>query len=565
MIGGIKSQIREIITCFLHNSGYQNTAVRVRKNAFLQNSYQTDILFELAKNTSKTPHDLFLELFSGDEMSDCFVFSFSGNGFLNITLKNEFISQSLFEFRIDTLPRKNVDVVVDYASPNVAKEMHVGHLRSAAIGCAISRILEFAGYNIIRQHHLGDWGTQFGFIIQFIIEKEIETANLSMNEMNVIYQKAKELFDEDIEFEKRARIRLDKLQNSDVESLKIWDLLVKKTTKYLSDTFDRLEVDFDTKNIKGESSYRKELQGIVDDLRNKKICEKDNGAEIVKIDDKVEILKKSDGTYLYITTDLAALKYRVQEKNAKWLIYITDNRQIDHFKHVFHIARLANWDEGVKLSHIAFGNVLGNNKKPLKTREGNNTPLSELIEAACIEAFSMMKGRVISDSVKISHTIGVGAIKYFDLKNDYIKDYVFHMPHVLSLHGCTSVYIQNAYIRILSILEKFQESPDSKNIDFQHLNLADYAQFQEEAEISVALKALEFWDTFELVLETLKPHHLSSYLYELASAFHLLYEKCQILKASPKERNARLYLAYTVQNIIYRSLDLLGINVVREM
>ncbi|AWD32857.1 Arginine--tRNA ligase [Candidatus Fokinia solitaria] len=563
MTKGIKSQIGEIIECFLRDFGYQDVTVRVRRNAFVQNSYQTDVLFELAKNTTKTPHDLFLELFSGEEMSNYFTFSFSGNGFLNITLKSEFISKCLFEFHIEALPRNNIDVVVDYASPNVAKEMHVGHLRSAAIGCAIARILEFAGYNVIRQHHIGDWGTQFGFIIQFIIEKEIDAARLSINEMNVIYQEAKKLFDEDVAFEKRARIRLDKLQNNDAESIRIWQLLVERTTRYLSDIFGRLEVDFSAANIRGESAYREGLQEVIDELKNKNICVRDDGAELVKIEDKVEILKKSDGTYLYMTTDLAALKYRLQK--AKWIIYITDSRQIDHFKHMFYIARVANWDKEVKLSHIAFGNVLGSDKRPLKTREGNNTTLSELVESACIESFAMMKGRQISNSAQIASTIGIGAMKYFDLKNDYVKDYIFHMPHILSLHGYTSVYIQNAYIRILSILKKFQQSSDSEGVDFQHLSSVTQLQFEEESEIAVALKTLEFWDTFETVLETLKPHHLCSYLYELASAFHLLYERCQILKAHPTQRDTRLYLIHIVQSAIYRSLSLLGISVVSEM
>ena len=580
--------------------------VAIRENTSLEGyHYQSDIAFSLSKLFKKSPIEIASEISIGinRENTEVFLCTESSPGFINIKLTTEFILKIIEEFTTDFRPKPNDQktVVIDYSSPNVAKEMHVGHLRSTVIGDVIARVFEWCGHKVIRQNHIGDFGMQYGFLIEYIIENDLcdtlstfDTDNSilfdyviksrhllskQISYLNGYYRESKAKFDCDQEFNDRARKRLVALQNNDPITLRIWKNLVQISIQYFQMIYKDLNVLLEETEIKGESFYSGKasanqeagngmIKEVVSLLLNAKIAIKKDDAVCIMLngfnthdgDPFPFIIQKSDGAYLYSTTDLAAIYWRIYNLKATQIIYVTDSRQKQHFEMLFKVANQAGWArDDLKLCHIAFGSVLDQNKKPFKTREGETIPLSLLLEEAKERASQIVASRNISEEqkAKIAQAIGIGALKYFDLRNDLVKDYVFDWDLMLSFDGNTIAYIQNAYVRIKSILRK---SGLSEVVETLKCNI--YNQHEEK----LLIKGLEFQDVVLSIYIKLKPHYLCTYLYELCHLFHEFYENCNILREiDERKRNAKLAICYFISRVIKEALCLMGIATVEEM
>jgi len=488
----------------------------------------------------------------------------AGPGFINLTLSKDFLSKNILSAlnsKAGVEAKKDpIRVVVDYSSPNMAKQMHVGHLRSTVIGDAIANLFEFLGDEVIRQNHIGDWGTQFGMLIAYF-EENSKDIDSKLSDLELFYKEAKKRFDEDEEFAKRAREYVVKLQSGDKKSLELWENFILKTLKHCQDIYDSLGVKLDNSCVRGESAYNSELALIVKELEQKEIAVESNGAKCIFFEDSQNplIVQKGDGGYLYATTDLAAIKYRVQELKAKRVSYVVDARQSEHFKQVFKAARMAGFvDDSVILEHIAFGMVLDKSGKPFKTRDGSTIKLKDLINEAINRAKDSIKN---SDNLseeeleKIAKVIGIGALKYADLSINRLSNYIFDWDKMLSLDGNTALYMQYAYARINSILQK------AGNFEAIEPILSD------ELERKLALKIALFEDVLNKAYSEAMPHLITNYLYELTTLFMKFYENNPILKegVDSKIKNSRLVLAKAVANIIKVALNILGIEVLERI
>lgn len=505
--------------------------------------------------------------------------SIAGPGFINIRLDRGFLERSIAEVAKDDrlgVPRvaKPQTVVIDYSGPNVAKEMHVGHLRSSVIGDAIARLLDFQGQRVIRQNHLGDWGTQFGMLIEYLIERDA-AGRPPAADLNSEYQAAKRRFDEDPAFAERARGRVVSLQAGDAEALRYWGRLIDDSRRAFNAVYRRLNVSLGDGDIRAESAYNPLLADTVAELERLGLTKMSDGAACVFLpgfaaengDPLPLIIRKSDGGYLYATTDLAALRYRVRELHAARIIYVTDARQKQHFAMVFKTAELAGWlnagGSTVKLEHMPFGSVLGEDGKPFKTRSGETVKLADLLNEAEERALKVVTGKspeLSSEERKtIAHAVGIGAIKYADLSSDRIKDYVFNWDRMLSFDGNTAPYLQNAVVRIRSIFRKAkaQGLPD---------HAAAVILLGDPAERALALRILQFPGVVEQVAQSLEPHRLCTYLFELASQYHQFYERCPVITApDDATRGSRLALSALTDRVLVQGLDLLGIAAVDRM
>jgi arginyl-tRNA synthetase len=567
----IKHKLKHLITCQLIKTFEMATDslyVNIRKSSIKGYDYQTDVAFSLAKSLGKTPSTLFSEV-NWQELLDYSTFELTGNGFINIKLTTQFIEQQLTNIDIEPNQTNKASqrIVIDYCSANVAKEMHVGHLRSTVIGDALARIFEFSGYKVIRQNHLGDWGTQFGFIIEYIIQNNINLDTLDSSKLNFIYQESRQQFDNDSEFEAKSRERLHLLQNGDNNTNTIWQKLVHITLIYMNNILTTLNVLLEDQDIRGESYYNSMLQNMVSEAEAKGIATESQGAKVIFLEgfinkDKTPnplIIQKSDKTFLYATTDLAAIKYRCQNLNADKIIYVTDARQKQHFAMVFAAAKNLGFIQSLdQLVHVPFGAVLNDEKRPLKTRSGDSPALKELLHEAENKALAIIsaKGNVPAEQIEITaQDIGIGALKYFDLRNDLIKDYVFNWEQMLSFEGNTATYLQNAYVRARSIMRKAEFQGPDGNIAITNIY-----------ERKLCLLLLEFNDAIDMVCNNYKPHYLCAYLYELASSLHEFYENCRVYDiANPSVTNNRLLILYYVTLTLAKGLDLLGINIVEQM
>ena len=488
----------------------------------------------------------------------------AGPGFINLTLSKDFLSKNILSAlnsKAGVEAKKDpIRVVVDYSSPNMAKQMHVGHLRSTVIGDAIANLFEFLGDEVIRQNHIGDWGTQFGMLIAYF-EENSKDIDSKLSDLELFYKEAKKRFDEDEEFAKRAREYVVKLQSGDKKSLELWENFILKTLKHCQDIYDSLGVKLDNSCVRGESAYNSELALIVKELEQKEIAVESNGAKCIFFEDSQNplIVQKGDGGYLYATTDLAAIKYRVQELKAKRVSYVVDARQSEHFKQVFKAARMAGFvDDSVILEHIAFGMVLDKSGKPFKTRDGSTIKLKDLINEAISRAKDSIKN---SDNLseeeleKIAKVIGIGALKYADLSINRLSNYIFDWDKMLSLDGNTALYMQYAYARINSILQKAGSFEAIEPI------------LSDELERKLALKIALFEDVLNKAYSEAMPHLITNYLYELTTLFMKFYENNPILKegVDSKIKNSRLVLAKAVANIIKVALNILGIEVLERI
>lgn len=535
--------------------------------------YQANGAMGAAKRMKTNPRELAQKILDQADLQDIAEkIEIAGPGFINITLKNEFITQSLEQcLDIPVIEQKNI--VIDYSAPNLAKEMHVGHLRSTIIGDALARVLEYQGQNVIRQNHMGDWGTQFGMLIAEL-ELELsqgEQAELALSDLEVFYQQSKKHFDADPEFADTARAYVVKLQSGDANCIKLWKQFIDVSIAHNSEIYKNLNVGLTAKHIKPESAYNNDLQWIVEDLETKQLAVESDGAKVVFLDELADkngdpspmIVQKSGGGFLYATTDLAALKYRVEELNADRILYFIDARQSLHMKQVFTTSTKANYaSENVSLEHHAFGTMMGKDGKPFKTRTGGTVKLADLLIESVERADKLVreKNTNLNDQeiTEIARKVGIGAVKYADLSKTRTNDYIFDWDAMLSFEGNTAPYLQYAYTRIFSIFRK-------ADIDLDTFSAKVKLTTSEEKQL--ALKLLQFNEVVNQVAIDCYPHSLCNFLFELSSLFMSFYEHCPILKSDIEHETAqsRLQLCAYSACILKKGLDLLGIEVMEKM
>ena len=463
-------------------------------------------------------------------------------------------------------------VVVDYSSPNVAKEMHVGHLRSTIIGDAVVRTLEFLGNHVIRANHVGDWGTQFGMLIAYLEKMENEHASeMELSDLEAFYRAAKKHYDEDPVFAEKARNYVVKLQSGDEYCRTMWQKLVKITMQQNQHNYDRLNVTLTDKDVMGESLYNPMLPGIVEDLKKQGLAVEDDGALVVYLDEFKNkdgdpmgvIVQKKDGGFLYTTTDIAAAKYRYETLKAHRALVFSDTRQSQHMQQAWLITRKAGYvPDSFQLEHKNFGMMLGKDGKPFKTRSGDTVKLADLLDEAIERAGVLIsqKSTALSEQEKadVIEAVGIGSVKYADLSKNRTTDYVFDWDNMLSFEGNTAPYMQYAYTRIRSIFNRSQIA--LSDVEQAQLSITD------EKERALAIKLLQFEEAVQVVGKDGTPHVLCAYLYELAGAFSSFYEHCPILNHDDQQvKLSRLKLALLTERTLKQGLDLLGIKTVEKM
>ena len=528
--------------------------------------FQYNGAMPLAKELKKNPREIAQNIASIIENNEIFSkVEIAGPGFINLTINSIFLEKSLataLDNRCGVSINKDpIKVVVDYSSPNMAKQMHVGHLRSTIIGDTIANLFEFLGDEVIRQNHIGDWGTQFGMLVTYF-EEVGANANMKLSDLEQFYKEAKARFDKSEEFANKSRANVVKLQSGDTNTLKLWKSFIEKSLQHCQDIYDSLNVKLNSSNVKGESSYNNDLANIVSNLEEKNIAKISQDAKCIFFEDSQNplIIQKADGGYLYATTDLAAIKFRVQELKAKRICYVVDARQAEHFKQVFTTAKKAGFaNNDTLLEHIAFGMMLDKSGRPFKTRDGGTVKLKDLITEAVKRAKSVINKADEYTQEELEHiarVVGIGSLKYADLSINRQSNYIFDWDKMLSLDGNTALYMQYAYARINSILAKAG--------DFEKNYIPT---FSDELERRLALKILSLEDTLNRAYKEAMPHLITNYLYELAGIFMRFYEQNPILKdgVSLEQRNTRLLLASATANAIKVSLDILGIEVLERI
>jgi arginyl-tRNA synthetase len=531
--------------------------------------YQTNVALVLGKQRGENPRALAERIIAQLDVSDVSEPpAVAGAGFINFTLRQAAVEkQTLDIFRDERLgvaktesPRR---IVVDFGSPNVAKPMHVGHIRSTALGDALARVAKFLGNEVIRDNHVGDWGTQFGMVIwgwKNLLDRQALQRD-PLAEIVRIYKETNERASKDAEVREACRQELVKLQAGDKENKDIWNECVAFSMQDFEHVYRLLDVHYDLQC--GESFYNDRLPDVVDRLLKARIAEISEGAVVVffhddpELVDKPLIVRKRDGGFNYATTDIATIDYRVNELKADAIWYVVGAPQTLHFKQLFAVARREGYT--TDLRHIIFGSVLGEDRKLMKTRSGENVPLRELVEEGCRRARKIIdeKNPDLSDDEKndIAEKIGIGAVKYADLSQYRTTDYVFSWDKMLSLHGNTAPYLQNAYVRIRSIFRKageFQPKIDK-------LILSD------PAELNLAKRVCQFAEVVPQVLNGFRPNVLANYLFELANSFHAFYEACPVLKSEEPARSSRLALCELTGRVLQKGLELLGINAPEKM
>ncbi|XBC40961.1 MAG: arginine--tRNA ligase [Buchnera aphidicola (Nurudea yanoniella)] len=537
-------------------------------------NYQIDGLIKIAKELNINSFNLANKVSSKIRIHNMYKkVLVSQPGFISIFLNMLWVEKKLEKkiksARLDVNYVKKKNIIIDYSSPNVAKEMHVGHLRSTILGDATARIMEFLGHNVIRANHIGDWGMQFGMIIAYL--KQYKANPETFKNYNEIYQKAKIKYDNDKLFSNKVKLYTKKLQSEDKSCMKIWKKIVNTTIKKNGKIYKNLNVTLTNKNIMGESFYRKMLFNIVNDLKEKKIAVEYHGSIIVFLNNFKNrdgnpmgvIIQKKDGGFLYSTIDLACLKYRCETLHADKIIYYTDIRQNKHFMQIIEIGKKAGYIPNyLKIEHHMFGMILSEDNHPFKTRSGNNIKLSSLLEKAIKKAKTIIatkKNTKISQKRLdfLAKRIGIGAIKYFDLSKNRTTNYVFNWNKILSFSGNTAPYMQYAYTRILSIFRKLNVSM---------INLQGKIQLKNKFENQLGIKLLEFEEIITDTANKGMPHILCLYLYQLSTLFSQFYEKCSILFSKNTEiRCSRLILAFLTARTLKKGLNIIGISTINYM
>src|SRR5438132_3988884 len=543
--------------------------------------YQTNAALVLGKQRGENPRDLAEKILAQLDVGDlCEPPVVAGAGFINFTLRADAVERKAGEVlrdeRLGVAQAKSTRrIVIDFGSPNVAKPMHVGHIRSIVLGDALARIAQFLGHEVIRDNHIGDWGTQFGMVIygwKNLLDRQPRNDRGSrklseslerdpISELVRIYKETNERATSDEAVREACRQELVKLQAGDSENVSIWKQCVDLSMKDFERTYDLLDIHYDIQ--RGESFYNNRLPKVVERLLKSGLAEISEGAvcvffrDIPELADKPCIIRKRDGGYNYATTDVATVDYRINDLKADTIWIVTGAPQILHFKQIFEIARREGYKADFR--HIAHGSILGENRKLMKTRSGDNVPLRELLDEACARARKIVeeKNPDLSDTEKIdiAQKIGIGAVKYADLSQYRMTDYVFSWDKMLSLQGNTAPYLQNAYVRIRSIFRKAGES--APKID--ELTLGS------SAEITLAKRLCQFAEVVPQVLNDFRPNILANYLFEVANSFHAFYEACPVLKSEEPARSSRLALCDLTGRVLHRGLELLGIKVPEKM
>ena len=540
--------------------------------------YQANLAMSLAKQVGLKPREVAEKIKATVDLAGiCEKIDIAGPGFINLTLTNSFIDQHIntmaSDERLGVAPASPAQtVVVDYSSPNVAKEMHVGHLRSTIIGDAVARVLSFQGHRVIRQNHVGDWGTQFGMLIEHLIDIAWDPqAGHSISDLNALYQAAKKHFDEDAAFAERSRQRVVALQSGEAKSRALWQGLIEESKHHFNEAYERLGVLLKNDDIRGESAYNPFLADVAASLTATGLAQESQGALVLYPDGfkdaegkpQAMIIRKSDGGFLYATTDLAAARFRINDLKADRIVYVTDARQSDHFAMLFWALKAAKWvPPHVKLEHVPFGMVLGPDKKPFKTRTGGTVKLVDLIDEAVDRALKVIneKNPELPENERkyVAQAVGIGALKYADLSGDRVKDYIFDWDRMLAFDGNTAPYIQNAYVRVHGIFRKGQINP--AELGDKKITIAD------PAERLLALKLLQLPAVIDSVAQSLEPHRLCLYLYDLAASYHKFFECCPVLSApDDATKLSRLRLSNVTAQTFKLGLGLLGIQVIERM
>ena len=531
--------------------------------------YQTNAALILAKQRGENPRDLAQRILTHLEVSDlCDQPQIAGAGFLNFTLRPEAVAAKTKELLKDdrlgvpqtTSPRR---IVIDFGSPNVAKPMHVGHIRSTLLGDALARIAAFLGHEVIRDNHIGDWGTQFGMVI-YGWKNLLDRGALARDpiaELVRIYKETNDRARNDAEIREACRRELVKLQSGDEENLRIWQECVALSMREFEAAYQILGIHYDIQ--RGESFYNNRLPDVVERLLKSGLAEISEGAvcvffrDIPELADKPCIIRKRDGGFNYATTDIATVDYRIKDLKADTIWIVTGAPQQLHFRQIFEIARREGYTADFR--HITHGSILGEDRKLMKTRSGENVPLRDLLGEACRRAWRIIeqKNPALSDAEKaeVAKIIGIGAVKYADLSQYRMTDYIFSWDRMLSLQGNTAPYLQNAYVRTRSIFRKSAEA----------VQLPDELTLVEPAELDLAKRLCQFTEIVPQVLNDFRPNILANYLFELANSFHAFYEACPVLKAEAQARASRLALCELSARVLQRGLNLLGIDVPEKM
>ncbi|MGA1500948.1 MAG: arginine--tRNA ligase [Ilumatobacteraceae bacterium] len=501
----------------------------------------------------------------------------AGPGFLNIVVHDDFLADEIAAVSSDerlgvrsATPTRRV--VVDYSAPNVAKEMHVGHLRTTVIGDSLVRILEFVGHDVIRENHIGDWGTPFGMLIEHLLDLgETEAAeHLSLGDLDGFYKQARAKFDADDTFKERSRARVVMLQGGDAETLRLWKLLVGLSTKHFNAVYERLGVLLVDDDLMGESAYNELLPQVITRLDALGLLQQSDGADVVfppgytnrDGDPLPLIVQKGTGGFNYATSDLACVIDRIERLNADLLLYVVGAPQAQHLSMVFDVARMAGWlAEPAQAVHVAFGSVLGSDRKMLKSRSGEPLKFIDLLDEALVRAEASVAEKNpdlgVEDRLTIARQVGIGAVKYADLSTDRVRDYVFDWDRMLSFDGNTAPYLQYAHARICSIFRRAE-------IDRTSLRNRE-PSIVEPQERALALAVLGFDSAVADTLEKYSPHRLCTYLYDLATSFTSFYEHCPVLKADEPTRTSRLVMCDVTARVMAAGLGLLGIDAPEQM
>ncbi|WP_329099749.1 arginine--tRNA ligase [Streptomyces sp. NBC_01439] len=580
LASSVNQRVADALASALPEAGGADPLLRRSDRA----DFQANGILALAKKAKANPRELAATVVGGIQTGDLIQeIEVSGPGFLNITITDRAIIETLAaragDDRLGVPFAANPGTtVIDYAQPNVAKEMHVGHLRSAVIGAAMVEILEFTGEKVVRRHHIGDWGTQFGMLIQYLLEHPHEldhkggadadeqaSGEEAMSNLNRLYKASRALFDSDEEFKTRARARVVDLQAGEPQTLELWQRFVDESKIYFYSVFNKLDMDIQDPDVVGESGYNDMLVETCELLEDSGVAVRSNGALCVFFDDVKGpdgnptplIVRKSDGGFGYAATDLSAIRDRVGKLGATELIYVVDARQSLHFKMVFETARRAGWlNDGVKAVQLAFGTVLGKDGKPFKTREGETVRLVDLLDEAVERATAVVRekaekvGLTEAEIVENGQFVGIGAVKYADLSTSASRDYKFDLDQMVSLNGDTSVYLQYAYARIKSILRNAGERKPGAHPE---LELAS-------AERALGLHLDQFGELIAEAAADHAPHKVAAYLYQLSSLFTTFYAECPVLKAdTPEQVENRLFLCELTARTLTKGMSLLGI------
>ncbi|HYW20697.1 MAG TPA: arginine--tRNA ligase [Nodularia sp. (in: cyanobacteria)] len=560
--------------------------------------YQANVALSLSKRLGQQPRAIASAIVEKLDVSDfCEIPEIAGPGFINLKLKTAYLEAQLNAIQADSrlgVPKTETPKreIVDFSSPNIAKEMHVGHLRSTIIGDSIARILEFQGHDVLRLNHVGDWGTQFGMLISHLREvypsllnstytdtplgkSLLDPNSINLGDLVQFYREAKKKFDEDVDFREISRNAVVELQSGDLLAEHAWTVLCEASRQEFKKIYDLLNVSV---KERGESWYNTQLPLVVEDLAKSGLLVENQGAKVVFLEGFTNregepmplIVQKSDGGYNYATTDLAALRYRIQQDEAKRIIYVTDSGQSNHFAQFFQVARKAGWiPDDVELVHVPFGLVLGEDGKKFKTRSGDTVRLRDLLDEAVIRARADLEARLKEEEreeseefiSKVAEIVGISAVKYADLSQNRTSDYIFSYDKMLDLKGNTAPYMLYAYARIQGISRK-------GGINFAELGENVKVLLQHETELALAKYLLQFDEVILCVEEELRPNRLCEYLYELSKKFNQFYDRNQgvrVLEAEEPLRTSRLVLCDLTARTLRLGLDLLGIRVLERM